>query len=198
MKPTEILKSEHRVIEQVLDCLEKITTNCSKSGELNVGESERAIDFLCVFADRCHHAKEEQCLFPMMERNGYSSQSGPTAVMRSEHDLGRECIKGMRNAIKMAFTGDMTGQRSFNGFARQYIELLRQHIQKEDHCLFAMADQTLSDADQAKLQEQFESIERVHPGEHERYLMLANDLADSLGVSRKIELSTCTTCCGKH
>jgi hemerythrin-like domain-containing protein len=73
MRPTEILSSEHRVIEQVLDCLERIADNCSAQGSLNRESAEAAIDFFRTFADRCHHGKEETYLFPAMEACGFPS-----------------------------------------------------------------------------------------------------------------------------
>jgi hypothetical protein len=32
MKPIEILKNEHRLIEQVLDCLQALARGCQKKG----------------------------------------------------------------------------------------------------------------------------------------------------------------------
>jgi hemerythrin-like domain-containing protein len=55
MKPTEVLGAEHRVIEQVLDCLERMAEQCERSGRIDAESAEKAIDFFQDFADRCHH-----------------------------------------------------------------------------------------------------------------------------------------------
>jgi hemerythrin-like domain-containing protein len=62
--------------------------------------------------------------------------------------------------------------------ARNYVALLRQHIQKEDTILFPMADQVITLAQQDKVWEDFEHIEHVETGEgvHEKYLALAEAL----------------------
>ena len=74
MKPTEILSGEHRIIEQVLDCLEKMAQNCAAGGRLDKPSAEQALDFFRNFADRCHHGKEETHLFPAMEAKGFPAR----------------------------------------------------------------------------------------------------------------------------
>ena len=100
MKPTEILSGEHRIIEQVLDCLEKIAQNCATGGRLDKTSAEQALDFFRDFADRCHHGKEETHLFRAMEAKGFPRQGGPTGVMLHEHEQGRAHIRDMAEAIE--------------------------------------------------------------------------------------------------
>ncbi len=57
MRPTEILMQEHRVIEQVLNCLEIIAQRAEADSKLDTDSANQAIDFLRNFADRCHHGK---------------------------------------------------------------------------------------------------------------------------------------------
>ena len=186
MKPTEILMHEHRVIEQVLDCLDAMVEESEASGSVAELPARQAIDFLRTFADRCHHGKEENQLFPMMEARGFSPQAGPTAVMRAEHVEGRALIGAMEDAIPAASRGDASACARWRTSARNYGLLLRQHIEKEDHCLFPMADQTLRDADQSELARLFDRVERdeIGPGVHDRYLELADRLAARYGVRR--------------
>ena len=58
--PIQQLMEEHRVIEQVLAALEAAARR-----ELQFPFYEQAVDFIVNFADGCHHAKEEDRLFPM-------------------------------------------------------------------------------------------------------------------------------------
>ena len=149
--PTEILSQEHRVIEQVLDCLEAMTQNCAAEGRLDKTSAEQALDFFRNFADRCHHSKEETYLFPAMEAKGFPRQGGPTGVMLAEHEQGRAHIRGMADAIEEAAGGEPEAVTRFVMHARGYVSLLREHIEKEDHCLFTMANQTLTEDDQDRL-----------------------------------------------
>lgn len=184
MKPTEILSNEHRVIEQVLACLERMIDQSQSRRKLAEQPACEAVVFFRMFADRCHHGKEETHLFPAMEAKGFSRETGPTGVMLREHELGRAHVRGMDQAIEAAAAGDAEALRQFAEHGRAYIELLREHIQKEDHCLFAMADQAFSQEDQQALWEAFQRVEaeEMGAGTHETYLKIANDLADRYGV----------------
>jgi hemerythrin-like domain-containing protein len=185
MLPTDVLKSEHRVIEQVLDVLEKIAGRASYQGVFDTDSAAQAIDFLRNFADRCHHGKEEEQLFPTLEAKGFDRANGPTGVMCHEHEQGRLLIAGMADAVAAAPADKEAGER-FSDYARAYVQMLRIHIHKEDHCLFSMADSALSAADQEDLMRRFEQVEveDMGSGTHERYLQIANDLADRYGVKK--------------
>ncbi len=198
MKATEILSGEHRVIEQVLSCLEKIAQDCTARGRLDREPAEQAVEFFRNFADRCHHGKEETCLFPALEACGMPREGGPTGVMLHEHDQGRAHVRGMAEAIPAAASGQQEATARFVRHAQGYVALLREHIQKEDHCLFAMADQTLTAADQQKLLDAFAHVEHEHMGAgvHEKFQHVADELADRYGVARAVKSATAG--CGCH
>lgn len=185
MNATEILTEEHRVIERVLAALEKMADRYEAAKRVDAPEATEVIDFFRNFADRCHHGKEEARLFPLLEQHGFSPESGPTAVMRLEHDQGRAHVKSMADAVARTEHGDKAAWTDFVAHARGYSALLRDHIQKEDHCLFAMANASLSEQDQERLLAEFEHVEGkdMGAGTHERYLALAGRLAERYGVS---------------
>jgi hemerythrin-like domain-containing protein len=192
MKPTDLLSSEHRVIEQVLDSLESLAKQCRSRGSLDEQVARDAIDFFRNFADRCHHAKEEAHLFPAMEAKGFPRNGGPTGVMMAEHEEGRACVRAMDEAVQAAGAGDTAAPIRFADLATRYIDLLRAHIGKEDHCLFAMANQAFSESDQQKILDVFTKVEaeEVGTGVHERYLKLADDLANRMGVTGSTAAAT--------
>lgn len=192
MKPTTILMSEHRVIEQVLTVLERIAEACGRDGKLDADSARQVIDFLRNFADRCHHGKEEAQLFPALEGKGFDPETGPTGVMRAEHVEGRQLIAGMERAIDDAGAGQARAVGQYVSNATAYIEMLRVHIKKEDHCLFPMADRSLSGEEHAELMRAFEQVERHDIGEgvHEGFLEIANALADRYGVAKTVEATS--------
>ena len=59
-----------------------------------------------------------------------------------------------------------------------YVNLLRQHIQKENNILFPMADRVVPTEKQSGIWEKFEQIEHEETGEgvHEKYEALAEKL----------------------
>lgn len=136
MQPTDVLMSEHRLIEQVLNCLEKIVQQAEAAKKLDKTSALEAIDFCRFFADGCHHTKEEAHLFPVMEANGFSGGCSPVAVMQREHELGRLYMQAMAAAVESAAAGEPEALTWFVEHGKSYIKLLREHIHKEDACLF--------------------------------------------------------------
>jgi hemerythrin-like domain-containing protein len=200
MIATDVLMAEHRVIEQVLNCLGKMADRCLLHGDLDFASARQALDFFQHFADRCHHGKEEERLFPLLEARGLSRERGPTGVMLREHDLGRRQIQAMLAAVDEAAQGDSDAVQRFGVHAGAYVRLLREHISKEDHCLFPMANQVLTPQDQHSLEDAFQEVEskKMGSGTHEKYLELANELADRFEVPRaSLDLTLAQGCgCG--
>ena len=56
MTPEQILMDEHRVIERVLSCLEKLTEQCRADKRLDAEAARQMIAFFRGYADRRHHA----------------------------------------------------------------------------------------------------------------------------------------------
>ncbi len=134
--PTQELRAEHRVIERVLHVLNALIARPEFQAEA-LGE---CITFFRLFADACHHGKEEDMLFPALERHGLPRETGPIAVMLREHAAGRALVAAMGQHLSAAETGDAAAQARFREIAREYISLLAQHIWKEDNVLFRMGE----------------------------------------------------------
>ena len=174
-KATEMLSSEHRVIERILDVMEKLTQD-SVVGSLE--SWKKVLDFARHFADQCHHLKEEKILFPAMEEHGIPNEGGPIGMMLIEHEEGRSYVRSMYAAVARIEANDAAAPESLRASARAYIRLLREHIQKEDQILFRIADDAISAEEQKKLLRAFEEHEigEMGTGIHEKYLAIAQVL----------------------
>ena len=169
--PIQELMDEHRIIEKVLTAL----SAAAAQGVL-LKFYERAVDFIANFADKCHHSKEEEQLFPVLEEKGIPRDGGPIGCMCDEHKIGRDHVRRMRELIT---AGDYVGLRreSLN-----YVALLRDHIQKEDNVLFPMGRRVLSEDDLQRLRGKFDEVE--HPGQqcNHYYDKVADELLAQVGV----------------
>ncbi len=171
---TEVLKSEHRVIEKVLDALEKLAKTAESS---LLADWTKAIDFARNFADKCHHLKEENLLFPALEERGIPREGGPIGMMLAEHEEGRGYVRAMAAALDSADKDPAGARQILRETAIAYVRLLRQHIQKEDDVLFEMADEVLNSEEQKQLLREFEEHElrEMGSGVHEKYLKIAQE-----------------------
>lgn len=172
-KASQDLIKEHNAILLVLKSLEKITSQLKESKKTDKDDLLRIVDFLKGFADKCHHGKEEGLFFPALEEAGIRKENGPIGVMLYEHEKGRELIRQMSEAL--AGTGIDT--ELFTNASTSYINLLRNHIEKENNILFPMGDSRLSDEKNRLLLEKFETFEEevMGKGVHHKYHMMIEE-----------------------
>ncbi|MBM4166254.1 MAG: Rrf2 family transcriptional regulator [Ignavibacteria bacterium] len=157
--PTEILKEEHRAIERMLNVLEIFIRRSERGEHISTQYFNNALKFIQLFADSCHHGKEEKFLFPAMERNGFSREMGPLAVMLYEHEEGRSYVREMLDALGKMGNNGTANFAQFSIPAKNFIALLRNHITKEDNILFVMAENNLPEKEKDKLLLEFGNLE---------------------------------------
>jgi len=196
MEPVKILSDEHRIIEVVLDILDRVADTADSNNSINKQDALDIVDFIRNFADRCHHGKEEDHLFKALTEKGLPEDSGPIGVMLYEHELGRTYVRGMADNIEKAVSGDKEALSNFTINARNYTTLLRNHIHKEDNILFPIASKILSPEDKGKILQKFEKVEKEHMGEgtHGKYLKIAQALAQKYGVETESSLFHSCAC----
>jgi len=153
--PGGVLRAEHQVILRVIGVLTRLRDR-SKSGEgFEVEALKKCVAFFRYFADACHHAKEEDLLFPVLEQHGVPREGGPIGVMLQEHTLARKLTQAMADALEAYAGGDPAGKNALEVAASDYIDLLTQHIDKEDNVLFVIGDQCMSRESQESLGKKF-------------------------------------------
>lgn len=152
MQSVDILYNEHRVIEKALNLLEKINQKLHNDENVDIQKIEGLLDFFINFADGCHHLKEENSLFPVLERKGIS---GPTFVMTTEHQEGKKLILKMKELLPNI----KENREDFLEASNEYVELLRQHIWKEDNVLFNMAKNVLSTDEDITITNEFKKLQ---------------------------------------
>jgi len=153
---TGVLREEHQVIIKVVDVLDRVLGESDPSA-LPFDLIDKCISFFRLFADACHHGKEEDLLFPELVEHGMPDDVGPIAVMLAEHQQGRAYVRGMAAAFDGARSGNEASTKSLVTNARNFIDLIRAHIGKEDFVLFAMADDMVVGPECADLCQRYEA-----------------------------------------
>ncbi len=167
---TSTLRSEHEAILKMLGATEELARRAESGEQLPAAAVAGLLEFFRIFADQCHHGKEEELLFPLLEEKGLPRQGGPLGVMLQEHDQGRGLIRDMRDAAAALESGDPGASRRWAAAAQAYVFLLRAHIAKENNVLFVLAERLLSAEEQAGLAGAFDrlELEKMGAGTHER------------------------------
>ena len=178
MRPTAELSHEHQAILMMIRILGRMSDRLDAGVPVDPADLEASVDFIRVFADKCHHAKEEGHLFPEMEKAGIPRERGPIGVMLADHAEGRKHVAAMAGAIPGIREGSGESGAAFAAAARAYGELLTGHIFKEDHVLYPMADAWLTPDQQESLENCFADVEKtiVGEGKHEEYHRLLERL----------------------
>jgi hemerythrin-like domain-containing protein len=73
--PSEDLMHEHKAILIALNVIEQMVRRVQNDKGIESKDIEEMIGFLKVFADKCHHGKEEDFLFPALEEAGVKNQA---------------------------------------------------------------------------------------------------------------------------
>ena len=177
MQATAILKHEHEVISRGLAVLDAVARRLAAGESVPAETLQDLIEFFAVFADGCHHAKEEEILFPAVRASGALGVE-PLKVLLAEHAEGRRLVGRLRRDAASAGS-NADARRHFVAAAREYVALLEHHIAMEDEAFFPSADGMLTDAADREITAAFERYEEVEmgPGVHERFHRMLDDLA---------------------
>lgn len=70
MNPTQDLTHEHEIVKHALKILDKLCARVEAGEKPNTEHIAQILEFITEFVDKCHHAKEEELLFPAMEQAG--------------------------------------------------------------------------------------------------------------------------------
>ena len=179
-KATQDLRKEHDTILYVLQILDKMMRSDNSGSETLLQYYDEVVYFFKIFADKCHHGKEEDFLFKELVKKGIPSEGGPVGVMLHEHAQGREYIAQMGRSI------DEKSIEGFNNAAVLYRNLLHQHIEKENNVLFMMADKVIGEQEQNLLFEYFEQHEEnvVGHGVHEKLHAMIDTWAQAFELNK--------------
>jgi len=155
----EQLKEEHQAILLMLEVMEAVCKKLETGEDVTIDDLNDMVKFIKDFADKSHHLKEEDLLFPAMEEAGIPREGGPIGVMLSEHTTGREYVKGLSLGIEEYAKGNTSAASQIIENARNYSSLLSDHIYKEDNVLYPMVKLHLSREQHEELVKEFETVD---------------------------------------
>jgi hemerythrin-like domain-containing protein len=172
---TQVMVDEHKLILRMITLVEQNTALLEEGKFRNLQFYLDAVDFIRNYADRYHHAKEEDVLFVELVKNGMPEKQSPIEAMHMEHDEGRAHVRAIEDAAQKAIA-DETGQAVIIAeHAKGYAELLRGHIEKEDDILYPLAERILPDVVRGGMLTAYEVAEARSPGLREKYQKLVEE-----------------------
>jgi len=140
---TRVLVEEHQLILRMITLVEQNTALMEQGRNRDWQFFLDAVDFIRNYADRFHHAKEEDVLFVALVANGMPAKQSPIEAMHIEHEQGRAHVRAMAAAALQALAGEGDQIPVIAAHAKGYAQLLRGHIDKEDQILYPLAERIL-------------------------------------------------------
>ncbi len=157
-KPTELLGDDHKEVLRKLDEMEAAIARLQEGDAVVLGTLREIGAFIKKDVES-HLVKEEEGLFPEMEKFMPRNQ-GPIGVMLMEHeDLRRSTekyLQGLERINGGPIDTAAASQVVDNG--THFIYVLRGHIDKEDNILFMMADMHLDESQNVSILKKFDEI----------------------------------------
>ena len=146
--PMKMLVDEHVLIKRLIALIPEIVANLDVDSEEGRQLIIDAVDFIRSYADKFHHAKEEEILFKYFDENLDILQ-----VMYEDHKQGRSHVKAVLEAL------DRKDEATIAEHLTAYGALLTEHIKKEDEILLPWMDRNLSISQIGKLFSEFNAAD---------------------------------------
>jgi len=147
--PMKKLGDEHVLIKRWIALIPAVVANLDLATDEGRQMIVDGIDMIRSYADRYHHAKEEDILFKYFDENSEILQ-----VMYEDHTTGRRHVKAMLEAL------ERKDQATLGQHLLAYRDLLTQHIKKEDEILFPWMDRNLSNSQVDELVSKFDEVDQ--------------------------------------
>jgi hemerythrin-like domain-containing protein len=180
--PMKKLVDEHVLIKRWIALIPEVVKNLDVESEEGRRLILDGIDMIRSYADKYHHAKEEDILFKY-----FDEEADFIKVMHEDHTRGRALVKEMLAALEkrdaktiaanlMAYRELLTEhirKKTIAANLMAYRELLSEHIRKEDEILYPWMDNQLSTHQVGELFAQFDEVDRqidVSPGKYEVFV----------------------------
>jgi len=158
MSATESLRRDHVLIEKMVNALRTISLLLKNGKQIPDSILNQAIDFAINFTNTCHHGKEEESLFPTLEKKGMPKEGGPIARMLYEHEITKKLANSIVDSTKIYIASGNHDELVEN--IDDYVQHVSLHLLKENQRLFVMADmilygqETLVNADLSRLEKE--------------------------------------------
>lgn len=140
------LVAEHEELKKFLTELEALNFELQKMDKYD--ENSKVFDSLVKVASNIldaenHHRREENVLFPELEKRNIT---GPTRIMRMEHDELRARKRALLNTAEKAGKMDFEEfKAAIDEYSKYIVFNLRDHIYKENYILYPTALDAITD-----------------------------------------------------
>ena len=129
-----LLVGEHDIILKAGDNISTLKNSWNSDPEEYKQRINQLLDFFTVYADKYHHLKEEEILFPAMSKKNEIVAGSIIQELLDHHESFRLLLGNIRVALEDE-NYELTHE-----LLEEYVSTLQEHIAVENDELFPMAD----------------------------------------------------------
>jgi len=142
--PMQQLVDEHVYIKRMIAYISNVLELIAQEEKINKDLLLNVIRFVREYADKYHHAKEEDILFDYADKSLEIIN-----VILEDHVVGRGHVKAVVEAI------ETENREEISSHLTAYQALLTEHIKKEDEILFPWIDRGLTTSQVGEIYQKF-------------------------------------------
>lgn len=173
--PIGPLMKEHRLIERMIDCMEKEIEKMEAHKKANPLFIDTAVDFIRMYADRTHHGKEEDILFRDLAKKQISpNHSKIMEELVEEHKWARNIVKNLVEAKERYVKGNVDSLKEIIKLLGDLVEFYPKHIEKEDKHFFIPVMKYFNDNEQQEMLDEYWDFDKNLI--HEKYENVVKNL----------------------
>ena len=173
--PMQALVNEHKLIKRWLALIPAVRGSLDLATEEGRLLALSGVDFIRSYADRYHHAKEEDILFKHFDEN-----LDILKVMHADHEAGRAHVAAIVDAVNRKDTASAVEH------LMAYRELLTEHIKKEDEILYPWMDRQLSDTQIGRLFAAFSDVDGRFTDARRKYETFVQTMEHRFGKAEQV------------
>ena len=166
--PMKKMVDEHVLIKRWLALIPKVIEKLDLETEEGIELINKGIDFIRNYADKYHHAKEEDQTFKYFNEN-----LDILKVIKSDHVKVRSHVRTMVDAI------EEKNKEKLAEHLNAYKEILPEHIKKEDEILYPWMDRNLNMTQIGELYSKFNEIDEDYGDAPKKHLEFIEKLENN-------------------
>jgi branched-chain amino acid transport system ATP-binding protein len=153
MESLRIITEEHQNLWRIASTIDQVADEMEAGSKVDPDFFNAIFDYIEQFMDACHHAKEDEYLFPVLRLR---SPDAATVIdrLQVEHRNGPAVLKSLREQLAASAAGALDNP-AFAQALRIYTQSLKAHIRTEEKDVMPLAREFLTADDWAGIDQAF-------------------------------------------
>ncbi len=132
------LQHDHRAIQNVMTAMSALADALDRGEDITREVLRDLTRFVDIFADRCHHDKEDKYLFPLLKKKDMPHIDDELHKLADDHQVGRAMAAQFERSAVAYLSHSPGSRRELARAMRHLAELYESHIEREERVLLPL------------------------------------------------------------